>query len=127
MTPFIIRLEKEDIDNLLNMLVKVDNSISLENVSLEDKDLVIFIESLMQQNSELLNLLKKIDFFGSKNKMEIDHIKGLQKCEVHRALLNKILVHCAIHDKNFKNSVDSMTLLGCDNCSFNNSDKFRNN
>ena len=59
MTPFIIRLEKQDLDNLVTMLITSDSLTNMKSDFFSDDELINFTKNLMQQNADLLKLLKR--------------------------------------------------------------------
>ncbi|MBL4593447.1 MAG: hypothetical protein JKX68_06485 [Flavobacteriales bacterium] len=117
MTPFIIRLEKQDLDNLVTMLITSDSLTNMKSDFFSDDELINFTKNLMQQNADLLKLLKKIDFSASTDKLVVQQVSIHQKCKVYQEQLKKTLIHCTVHNSNSKNSIDSIELLGCNNCS----------
>lgn len=60
MTPFVIWLNKKEVDELIQTLIRSDQSINNNKIFM-DNELLTFAEDLMRQNSNLLNLLKKIE------------------------------------------------------------------
>jgi hypothetical protein len=127
MTPFIIWLEKQDLDNIIVMLVKSDDLIMQNNIVFNNDELVNFTENLMEQNTDLLKLLKKIDFSVLIDKLEVQQIRSHQKCKVYQEQLKKILGHCVVYNSNFKIPIDSIELLGCNSCSLRDIGKNRTN
>jgi len=118
MTPFIIWLNKEDLDNLVTILVKFDNSMNKNNEAFSGDELVGFTQSLMQQNEELLEILKKIELKEPSNDIIIEQIRTDHKCSVYQNYLKQILVHCTSQNNNFKHTTNSKDLLDCNDCSF---------
>jgi hypothetical protein len=126
MTPFIIWLGKQDLDNLIVTLIKSNDLIIQNDITFKDDELVYFTENLIQQNADLLKLLKKIDFSVLADKLEVQQIGSHQKCKVYQEQLKKILGHCVVYNSNFKIPIGSIELLGCNSCSLRDIGKHRN-
>jgi len=60
MIPLVIWLEKREIDDLIDVLIKSDSTMRNNEVFV-DNELVRFAEDLMKQNAVMLKLLQKLE------------------------------------------------------------------
>lgn len=96
MTPFIIWLEKTEIDSLLSILVRSNQNIINDEV-ISQNQLLELTEHLLTQNNEIIKFLKKMQPFD-KLQQNAAYIHGVQqKCNYYQELKPKIQAHCAMH------------------------------
>lgn len=96
MTPFIIWLEKEDVDFLLGNILRSDNDSKI-NAVLTQNELLELAENALKQNNELIKLFKKIQPYD-KLQQTTAQLYGVQKkCDFYKEQANKMKVHCSMH------------------------------
>jgi len=127
MTPFIIWLDKRDLDNIITMLVKLDGSTMKNNMVFNDDELVKFSEDLIEQNADLLQLLKKIDLSALIDELTLKQVRYYQKCKTYQKQLKKIIAHCDSYSSNSKSPIGNLKLPNCNNCYLRDINKDRNN
>ncbi|PKP48256.1 MAG: hypothetical protein CVT95_04615 [Bacteroidetes bacterium HGW-Bacteroidetes-12] len=60
MTPFIVLLNKNELDELVTVLVNSNNEKNLNNEVYSMDELVLLAESLLKQNESLIEIVKKL-------------------------------------------------------------------
>ncbi|MCW8898153.1 MAG: hypothetical protein OQJ96_08810 [Flavobacteriales bacterium] len=60
MTPFIVWLEKNEIDELITIMAKSSKAKKINNEIYSTDELINLTENLLQQNDKLIEILKKI-------------------------------------------------------------------
>lgn len=60
MTPFIVWLEKNEIDELITIMAKSTKDKKITNKIYSTDELIKLTENLLQQNNKLIEILKKI-------------------------------------------------------------------
>lgn len=96
MTPFIIWLDKSEVDTLLGTIIKSNKEV-ISNELLSQDQLVELAQHLLDQNNELISLFKKIQPFD-KMQQSVANIYGVQqKCNYYKELKPKIEAHCAMY------------------------------
>ncbi|MGE0561062.1 MAG: hypothetical protein AB7O47_04555 [Flavobacteriales bacterium] len=105
MTPFIIWLEKEEIDQLIGNILRSDNDMTLNEILTSD-ELLTVAQNLLNQNKHLIELFKKIKPFD-KMQQNVATVFGVkQKCDHYKEQVNKMKVHCSMHQD----------ITNCSNC-----------
>lgn len=96
MIPFIIWLEKEDVDQLLGNILRSDNDSKI-NAVLTQNELLELAENLFKQNETLIKLFKKIQPYD-KIQQTTAQMYGVQKkCDFYKEQVSKMKVHCSMH------------------------------
>lgn len=60
MTPFIVWLEKNEIDELITIMAKSSKAKKIDSEIYSTDELINLTENLLQQNNKLIEILKKI-------------------------------------------------------------------
>lgn len=60
MTPFIVWLKKNEIDELITIMVKASKDTNLNKEVFSTDELINLTEALLEQNNSLIEILKKI-------------------------------------------------------------------
>lgn len=60
MTPFVVLLNKNELDELVTVLVNSNNEKSLNNEVYSIDELVSLVECLLKQNESLIEIVKKL-------------------------------------------------------------------
>lgn len=117
MTPFIIWLNKGEIDELLATLVTKKTSQEIKNCILNTDDLVELSQKLMEQNSKLVKMIEKIEPINPINK-KATYVHGInQKCEHYIEQLKKMSTHCSVFNDKLENKFNEFSEAICKDCS----------
>lgn len=99
MTPFVIWLNKNELDELLSTIIKSDVDFNAKQELFDKDEFVNYAEHLFKQNNRLIQLFRKIEPLNEIQKNKV-HVKGIkQKCEQHKNNLNNLKSHCSIYSK----------------------------
>lgn len=109
MTPFIIWLEKEEVDLLLGSILRSDNNSKINSV-LTQNELLELAENVLKQNNELIKLFKKIQPFDKLQQTTAQMYGVQKKCDFYKEQVSKMKVHCSMHKD----------LTNCNQCPTNN-------
>lgn len=96
MTPFIIWLEKEEVDQLIGNLLITDNEVEV-NKLLTSEELLNLTQNLLNQNNELIHLFRKIKPFDKIQQNAVTNFSIKQKCEFYKEQVNKMKTHCSVY------------------------------
>lgn len=115
MTPFIIWLKKEEIDELITFIIRSDSSDNLQNKDLTFAEMEALTEKLIQQNDKLLKLFRKIEPLNPIQK-KASQIYGVkQKCNHYQEQFANMKSHCSIYgNQSIKSSNEHN--IACNDC-----------
>ena len=104
MTPFIIWLDKSEVDKLLGTILQTNQN-EINGEVLSQHQLFELAQRLHHQNNEIISFLKKLQPYD-KLQQNATNIHGIeQKCNYYQELKPKMEAHCSMH----KNDL-------CENC-----------
>ena len=89
MTPFIIWLKKEEIDELITFIIRSDSSNNLKNKGLNSLEMEELVEKLIQQNDKLIKLFRKIEPLNPIQKKAAQVYGVKQKCNHYQGTNKK--------------------------------------
>lgn len=114
MKPFVLWLEKEQIDELISLLIKNrNNSESILNKELFDiNELTQLTEQLLDQNNKLVDILKDIKPLTEHEKSRVEAVGIKQKCDSYKKLMEEFEIHCKTYGKGY--NTDGTPL--CNDC-----------
>ena len=121
MTPFLIWLNRSEIDELIALLIdEKQDCISKREVFSKD-ELVDFAESLLHQNNSLIEIVKKIDPLSPNSPKEILGTKRKMNCDKIRNHLNESMTQCLSFNSKGLNAEQAEHLLSCSTCTIHSS------
>lgn len=102
MTPFILWLDKSEVDTLLGNILRSNNEVINDELMNQDQ-LVELAQRLLDQNNDLIHLFKKVQPFD-KMQQNIANIYGVQqKCNYYKETKSKMKAHCSMHKNDLCN------------------------
>lgn len=114
MTPFVIWLDKSELDELLATIIKNDNKYHTETTIFNGDELVNYTQHILNQNNTLIELFKKIQPLNPIQEQNV-RIAGIkQKCEHYKSKLNDMKAHCSVFGG--KSPIDNKNELKCEEC-----------
>lgn len=116
MTPFIIWLKKEEIDELITFIIRSDSIDNLKSKDFNSSEMEDLTEKLLAQNGKLIQLFRKIEPLNPIQK-KASQIYGVkQKCIHYKEQYANMNIHCSIYgNKSIKNSNNQYGLV-CNDC-----------
>ncbi len=119
MTPFIIWLKKEEIDELIFSILHADTLENIKNKNLSIREIEELYNKVSTQNENLTKLFRKIEPLNPIQKKAAQIYGVKEKCNHYHDQLQKMISHCSLHNRNnIKNPAEIHDLL-CENCSIN--------
>jgi hypothetical protein len=117
MNPFILWLNKEELDELTHQLVLQKSE---KDVVLNSSELLPYTEKLIKQNNDLLKLLLKLKPLDVKDVLSYQRHN---KCDIIRQNIKHYYKGCSTYNKSIP--VNAEEILQCNNCDVtNHEDKF---
>lgn len=99
MNPFVIWLNKQELDELLSTIIKSDVEIEKKQEILSHDEFVNYSQNLLKQNNRLIQLFKKIEPLNEIQKSKV-HVSGIKaKCKLHQENLSNLKSHCSVYSK----------------------------
>ena len=116
MTPFIIWLKKEEIDELITFIIRSDSSDKLQKEHLNSSEMNELVEKLIHQNDKLIKLFRKIEPLNpiQKNASQIYGVK--QKCNHYKEQFTNMKTHCNVYSNPSILSSNGNYDLACHDC-----------
>ncbi|MBI2281687.1 MAG: hypothetical protein HYU68_13510 [Bacteroidetes bacterium] len=116
MTPFVIWLKKEEIDELITHIIRADSSDKLTNEVIDSGELKELTEKLLVQNAKLIQLFRKIEPLNPIQKKAAQTYGVKQKCNHYQEQFEEMMAHCNIFGHpSIKNSNEHNN-LACTDC-----------
>lgn len=119
MTPFIIWLKKEEIDELITFIIRSDSSDNLKNKELNSLEMDELIEKLIHQNDKLIKLFRKIEPLNPIQKKATQVYGVKQKCNHYQEHLASMKTHCSIYSNPSIRNSNEYHDLACNDCPIN--------
>ena len=96
MKPFVLWLNKAEIDEIIYTLVKGEKKSRniTKNELINVDGLIEFNQELLKQNNNLIEVLKNIRPLTKHDKIKVQKLAKKQKCEEYRKLLDDFKTHC---------------------------------
>ena len=116
MTPFIIWLKKEEIDELITFIIRSDSSDKLQKEHLTFSEMEALTEKLIQQNDKLIKLFRKIEPLNPIQKKASQVYGVKQKCNHYKDQLASMKSHCNIYSNPSILSSTGNYDLACHDC-----------
>lgn len=82
MTPFVLWLNKNEIDELITLLINSSGETNMQTEVYSTDELMNLTEKLLQQNDSLISILKKIKPFLSNEQIENQITKSIKETKV---------------------------------------------
>jgi hypothetical protein len=127
MTPFIVWLTKQEIDDMLFALLNKKNSNTNDKDVLDSDDLLSFAQDLITQNNKFINLFEKIEPLNPLNKKAAQNYGVEQKCKHFHSELERMELHCSIHNNTCGVNFKEFSEMICFNCAKKSDTLFSNN
>ena len=112
MTPFIIWLKKDEIDDLLSTLITKNTSTEITNNIYNMDELLDLSHNVMDQNRKLIKLLEKVEPLNPIQK-KAALVHGIsQKCNHYQEQYNYMKAHCSTynHNNSTRNTHDQLNI-----------------
>ena len=119
MTPFIIWLKKEEIDELITFIIRSDSSDNIKNKELNSSEMDGLMEKLILQNDKLIKLFRKIEPLNpiQKKATQVHGVK--QKCNHYKEQMKSMKSHCNIYNNPSIKISNEHYNLACNDCPVN--------
>ena len=116
MTPFIIWLKKDEIDELISAIIRSDSTEKTKEKELKIIELEELYDKLYAQNKRLIKLFRKIEPLNPIQKKATQVYGVKEKCNHYQEQFQKMKAHCSVYNnKCINNSIEHHN-LGCDDC-----------
>lgn len=119
MTPFVIWLKKEEIDELITFIIRSDSSDKPNNNVIDSGDLKELTEKLVIQNNKLIQLFRKIEPLNPIQKKATQAHGVKQKCNHYKEQFEEMKTHCKVFSQPFLKNSNEHHYQACTDCPVN--------
>ena len=116
MTPFIIWLKKDEIDELISAIIRSDSLEKLTDKELKINELEGLYDKLLTQNEKLIKLFRKIEPLNPIQKKAAQVYGVKEKCKYYQEQVKKMKAHCSVYNHQLFNNYREQHDLGCGDC-----------
>jgi len=118
-TPFVFWLNKEEVDEMLTMLIFLKGTQRDNENVLNEEEVMKFTQDLLKQNMFLAKIAKKIQTMSQANKKKLSKYSEIQKCKKFQDNLRNMYTHCSVYNSKQVNAfrdIAKNVCIGCSNC-----------
>lgn len=116
MIPFIVWLNEEEINELINFIIRSDSPDKLNEKGDPQKEMDEFSKKLIAQNDKLIQLFRKVEPLNpiQKKAAQVHGVK--QKCDFYKEHFNSMKNHCNLYSNPSLSNSKEYNDLACNDC-----------
>ncbi len=117
MTPFILWLTKGEVDEMISILLQNKVNPANQDEFLTIEELTDITNILLKQNETLFDLVKKLKPFSVQERSKANFFRAKQKCNHFYDEIDKMMVHCHLHNQQLNGEYKVFKDNLCKECS----------